>query len=125
MHLLGLEVNDPDAPRGQDLHIGLAPPPVEVAALGWRFELGWGGGEGGWCHGGTRGHQVRQQLDAALGAAARRRRLVGLLVHGVVLVALAVARLGRILRNTVLVQIDRRTSCKHAQFISRMKYFFT
>jgi hypothetical protein len=116
MHSLGLEVNDPDAPGGHNLHVGLSPPPVEVVALGWRFELrgaggeGGEGGEGGWRHGGARGNQVGQQLDAALGLAARRRRLVLLLEHGVVLVALAVARLWFLLGNPVLVQSGGWTS---------------
>jgi len=58
MHFLGLEVNDPDAPGGHDLHVGLSPSPVEVVA----FELRGAGGEsgeggrGGWRHGGARGH---------------------------------------------------------------------
>lgn len=100
-------MNDPDGPGGNDLHVGLSPASVEVIALGWRFELGRGGWKGGGCHGGARGHQVGQKLNAALGPAARRRRLVLLLEHRVVFVALAVARLGHILGYAVLVQIIR------------------
>jgi len=107
-------VDNPDVSGRHDLHVGLPSPPEEVGHL----ELGR---KSGGRHGGAGGHNVGHQLDAALWPSAGGGRLVDLFVHRVLLGA--PGRLGRLLRQMVLLQLYcRQKYTRNSNFMAALLF---